>query len=190
MWQVVFKKEVTIPWYCPSAVQNAHNIYTNAQFCFLIVLLLARINSLLDRLHRAWGMLHRLVERFIGYDNIFEFILRDGVDGVSVCKSQFEIAVSRNQQRTNADDQRADSEAGNCVFHQVRRSRSQQSWRGSHALVIVGGLERLAAPVSKVNATDFRRTNSLSHRDWLWRVNAGLACGEIEQAAQSAVVRA
>ena len=39
---------------------------------------------------------------------------------------------------TNANDQRADSEAGDGVFDQVRRAGSQQSRRCPHAIVIVG----------------------------------------------------
>jgi len=49
---------------------------------------------------------------------------------------------------TDANDQGADSEAGDCVFDQVRRAGSQQGRRCPHAVVIVGRAEGFAVDVS------------------------------------------
>jgi hypothetical protein len=54
-------------------------------------------------------------------------------------------------QHTYSNDQRAYNEAGYGVLDQVRRSRSQQSRRGAHAVVIVGRLERLAADINMIS---------------------------------------
>jgi hypothetical protein len=50
---------------------------------------------------------------------------------------------------TYANDQRANSEAGNGVLDQVRRAGSQQGRRCPHAVVIVGRAEGFAGEISK-----------------------------------------
>jgi hypothetical protein len=57
-------------------------------------------------------------------------------------------AKMRRSDCTDANDQRADGEAGDCVLDQVRGAGSQQRRRRPHALVVVGRLERFAAAVS------------------------------------------
>jgi hypothetical protein len=49
--------------------------------------------------------------------------------------------------RTDANDQTADGESSDGVLDQVRRTSSQQSRRGPHAVVVVGRLEGFATAV-------------------------------------------
>lgn len=54
------------------------------------------------------------------------------------------------RKHTDANDQRADCEAGNSVLQQVRRTSTQQRRGGAHASIVVGRLKRLAADISAV----------------------------------------
>lgn len=68
-------------------------------------------------------------------------------------------------ERTDANDKRADGEAGDSVLDQVRGAGTQQGRRRPHALVVVGRLERLAAPVSFTRMRQTARADSLRHCD-------------------------
>jgi hypothetical protein len=50
-------------------------------------------------------------------------------------------------ERTDANDQTADGKTGDGVLDQIRRTSSQQSRRGPHAVIVVGRLEGFAAAV-------------------------------------------
>jgi hypothetical protein len=55
---------------------------------------------------------------------------------------------SGSGRRTDSYHQGADGEAGDSVLDQVRRTSSQQSRRGPHAVIVVGRLEGFAAVVN------------------------------------------
>jgi hypothetical protein len=85
---------------------------------------------------------------------------------------------------TDAYDQRADSEAGDGVFDQVRRSGSQQGWRCPHAVVIVGRAEGFAVDVS-IQPSSIG-TVQLTIPCWLLRLS--LLCGESPRARRGGQV--
>lgn len=65
--------------------------------------------------------------------------------------------VEMRTKRTYSDNQRANGDASYGVLDQVRRSRSQQSRRGPHAVVIVGRPERLAADINMITCRSYAK---------------------------------
>ena len=77
-----------------------------------------------------------------------------------MCLPLVRICFSLNPRKhTDANDERADCEAGDGILQQVRRTSTQQRRRGAHAGIVVGRLERLAAYVSAVMRSRFTPTH-------------------------------
>jgi hypothetical protein len=123
------------------------------QCTFLLCPSLPRIESLLNchsgtaRQLLRW-LLRRSYRRLVGHNDIVELVLGNGSDSVGVCEKSDIEAYMCNCVRTYANHERADGGAGDCVLDQVRRTSSQQSRRGPHAVVIVGRTEGFAGLVS------------------------------------------
>lgn len=123
------------------------------QYTFPLCSSLSRVKSLLNshsgtaRQLLCW-LLRRSYRRLVGYNDIVELVLGNGSDGVGVCERSDIDAYVCDCLHTYANNERADGGAGDGVLDQVRRTSSQQSRRGPHAVVIVGRTEGFAGLVS------------------------------------------
>jgi hypothetical protein len=76
---------------------------------------------------------------------------------------QWSREIGLSGKHTDSYNQRADSDTGDGVLDQVRRTSSQQSRRGPHAVVVVGRSEWFAVIVNYDPVQIQAQSHSLSH---------------------------